>query len=66
VSKKSKGVNADLEKAINELLRQTMADPEASLTDKTKILDRALKLEMIKQKASDDEWGSAFGEGEDE
>ena len=66
MSKKSKGVNADLEKAINELLRQTMADPEASLTDKTKILDRALKLEMIKQKASDDSWGEAFSSNDDD
>lgn len=65
MSKKTSGVNADLEKAINTLLKQTMEDPAASLTDKTKIIDRALKLEAIKQKASDDAWGSAFT-GDDE
>lgn len=65
MSKKTSGVNADLEKAINTLLKQTMEDPAASLTDKTKIIDRALKLEAIKQKASDDQWGSAFT-GDDE
>jgi hypothetical protein len=38
-----------------------MNDPMASITDKTKVLDRALKLEAIKLKLSDDEWGSGFG-----
>ena len=65
MSKKTSGVNADLERAISDLLKQTMEDPAASLTDKTKIIDRALKLEAIKQKASDDQWGSAFT-GDDE
>ena len=57
MSKKQKGVNPELEKAVNDLLRTVMADPTASLTDKTKVLDRALKLEQIKQKISDEEWG---------
>lgn len=66
MSKKTGGVNVDLERAINTLLQQTMQDPDASLTDKTKIIDRALKLEAIKQKASDSEWGSAFTSDEEE
>lgn len=66
MSKKISGVSPELEKAISELLRQTMNDPTASLTDKTKIIDRALKLEAIKQKASDDQWGSAFTSDEEE
>lgn len=60
MSKKSKGLNPELEEAVNTLLRQVMNDPTASLTDKTKVLDRALKLEQIKQKISDDEWGKGF------
>jgi len=52
MSKKNSGVNAELEKAIADLCARTMNDPTASLTDKTKIIDRALKLEAIKQKAS--------------
>jgi len=65
--KKDKGINPDLEEAISNLLRETMADPEATLTDKTKILDRALKLEALKAKFSDDEWGSGFlGNDDDE
>jgi hypothetical protein len=60
MSKKQKGVNPELEKAVNDLLRTVMADPTASLTDKTKVLDRALKLEQIKQKISDEEWGKGF------
>jgi len=48
--KKDKGINSDLEDAISSLLKSTMADPTATLTDKTKILDRALKLEQLKLK----------------
>jgi hypothetical protein len=66
VAKKQKGINPDLEAAINTLLRETMADSTASLTDKTKILDRALKLEQLKARISDDEWGAAFGGGDEE
>lgn len=67
MSKKSKGVNPELEEAINKLLKEVMQDSTASLTDKTKVLDRALKLEQIKQKISDDEWGKGFftDEGEE-
>lgn len=60
MSKKQKGINPDLESAISALLRETMSDPTTSITDKTKVLDRALKLEAIKLKMSDDEWGSGF------
>ena len=60
MSKKIKGLNPELEEAVNTLLRQVMNDPTASLTDKTKVLDRALKLEQIKRKISDDEWGKGF------
>jgi len=60
VSKKNRGLNPELEEAVNTLLRQVMNDSTASLTDKTKVLDRALKLEQIKQKISDDEWGKGF------
>jgi hypothetical protein len=63
--KKEKGINSDLEDAISTLLKSTMADPTATLTDKTKILDRALKLEQLKLKMSDDEWGSGFMEDDD-
>lgn len=66
MSKKNNGVNPALEKAISDLLEQTMKSPEASLTDKVKILDRALKLEAIKQKFDTDQWGSAFTGGDDE
>jgi hypothetical protein len=64
--KKDKGINPDLEKAISDLLKTTMADPTASLTDKAKIIDRALKLEQLKAKISDDDWGSGFMGDDDE
>ena len=66
MSKKKTGVNPDLEKAISDLLKATMLDPTASLTDKTKILDRALKLEALKAKMDQDEWGSGFFGGDDD
>ena len=60
MSKKSKGINPELERAIEKLLKDVMADPTASLTDKCKILDRSINVEKLKQKISDDEWGSGY------
>ncbi len=65
-AKKAKGINPDLEDAINRLLREVMADPDASLTDKMKVVDRALNLEKVKQKVSEEEWGSGFTTDDDE
>ena len=61
MAKKQKGINPELESAIAQMLVAVMSDPMASITDMTKVLDRALKLEAIKLKLSDDEWGSGFG-----
>ena len=66
MAKKSKGINPDLETAISQLLTATMNDPMASLTDKTKILDRALKLEALKAKLESDEWGIGFSSTDDD
>ena len=64
--KKSKGLNPELDSAIEVLLADVMNDPEASLTDKCKVLDRAINVEKLKQKISDDEWGSGFIATDDE
>ena len=66
MKRKQSGINPDLEAAISKLLAEVMADPEASLTDKSKIIDRALKLEAIRLKASDAEWGSGFMNDDDD
>ena len=66
MKRKQSGINPDLEAAISKLLAEVMADPEASLTDKSKIIDRALKLEAIRLKASDAEWGSCFMNDDDD
>ncbi len=63
---KTKGINPVLATAINDLLQQVMKDPDASLMDKTRVLDRALALEKIIQKISDDEWGAGFLPPEEE
>ena len=62
---KKRGINPALEKSINTLLKQVMDDKEASITDKMKVIDRALKLEAIKQKMTDDGYGSGFFTGEE-
>jgi hypothetical protein len=66
MTKKQKGINPVLESAISQMLAAVMGDPAASITDKTKVLDRALKLEAIKLKMIDDEWGSGFKLDEEE
>ena len=66
MKRKQSGINPDLEAAISKLLAEVMADPEASLTDKSKIIDRALKLEAIRLKASDADWGSGFMNDDDD
>jgi hypothetical protein len=66
LSKKTKGLNPDLEDAVALLLRQVMADSEATLTDKCKVIDRMVNIEKLKQKISDDEWGSGFIATDDE
>ena len=67
MAKKQKGINPDLEDAISKMLKEVMTDPMASITDKTKVIDRALKLEAIKLKMSDDDWGAGFAvDDEDE
>ena len=65
MSKKRKNVvNSDIEEYISDLMLAIKNDSEASLTDKMKVLDRALKWEAIKLKAEDDAWGSGFNDGE--
>ena len=64
--KKDKGINPELEAAISKLLTEVMVDPTATITDKMKVIDRSLKLEALKAKLSDDEWGSGFFGQDDE
>lgn len=67
MAKKPKGINPDLESAINGMLDEMKVNPDWSLTDKMKIIDRALKLEAIKLKADSDDWGAGlFDSSEDE
>lgn len=65
---KGKGkVNKQLEKIINDLLKEVNGDkkdtenkPLFSLTDKMKVIDRALKLEALKLSVDDSGYGSGF------
>jgi hypothetical protein len=66
MKKAVKGVNPELEDAISQLLAEVMASTETSLTDKMKVIDRAINLEKLRLKVSEDEWGSGFMTPEDD
>ena len=58
---------ADLEDAINKLIRETMAaDSKATLTDKCKVLDRGLKFAALSTKTDDPGFGTGFGDTEED
>jgi hypothetical protein len=63
---KKRGISADLEKAIADMLKVTIADPEASLDAKMKVIDRALKLEALRLKDEGSDWGTGFMNDDDE
>ena len=52
MSKKNNGINPDLEKAVSELLKSMNT---LDIDEKLKIIDRAINLEKLKQKVSEDE-----------
>ena len=60
MSKKTKGVNPELENAIAKMLQDVMSDPTATLVDKCRVMDRAINIEKLKMRLSDDDWGSGF------
>ena len=65
-TKKAKGIDPVLEKAIAKLLVEVMQDTTATITDKMKVIDRSLKLEAIKLKMNSDDWGTGlFGDDDD-
>ena len=66
MAKKTTGIDQSLEKAIADLLKEVSTNAEWTLTDKMKILDRALKLEALKLKMTNDDWGSGFNTDEDD
>ena len=64
--KKEKGLNPELEKAINKLMAEVMLDPTATIVDKMRVIDRALKLEALKMKDDDSAWGAGFMSDDDD
>lgn len=62
-----KGIDPTLENAIKKLLKEVMSEKKentATITDKMKVIDRALKLEAIRNKMGDGEYGSGFFDGD--
>jgi hypothetical protein len=64
VTRKKQGVDPELEKAVAKLLKQVTTDKDTSLTDKLRVIDRALKLEQVKQKFDDSSFGLGFEDDE--
>jgi hypothetical protein len=61
-----RGIDPLLAKAITGLLREVMAkDSKASINDKMRVIDRALKMEAIKHKMSEEGYGSGFFDDDD-
>lgn len=60
--KKQPGLNPDLEHAVSELLK---ASKNEDIEVRLKIIDRAINLEKIRLKISDDQYGSGFMMGDD-
>lgn len=58
----NKSLLDETESFLRKMLKLTDTDPDASLTDKMKIVDRILKLEAIKAKMDDDTEGDFFNE----
>lgn len=58
--RKSGGLNPDVEDFVAELLAFVKNDEAIPLEDKLKVLDRAIKVEALKLKAADADFGSGF------
>lgn len=59
---KEKSFNPELEKYLNDMLKKSRNDPDMTLTDKMKIVDRVLKYEQLKMKEADSGFGSGFND----
>lgn len=65
-------VNKHLDKMITDLLKEVNSGknedgkPKYTLTDKCKVLDRAIKIEALRLKIDDSGYGSGFDEPEDD
>ena len=66
MASKKAGVDPELEKAVKKLLKEVMADKESSLTDKMRVVDRALNLDTVKAKFDDASFGVGFDYEEEE
>lgn len=65
MAKAPRKINPDLEKLIKKMVEDA-AQPDAvgapamKMDDKFRVIDRALKLEMLRFKVEEDDWGSDF------
>ena len=62
---KERGLNPELERYLNDLMKKAQKDPDMSLTDRMKIVDRVLKFEQLRIKMTDDGFGTGFHDDDD-
>lgn len=60
MAKDATGINPKLVRAIEQMLEETALDKTIDIDIRLKVLDRALNLEKLKLKMSEDEYGSGF------
>lgn len=66
MSKKS-SIDPELEKAVSNLLREVMKPgAQVDIETKLKVIDRSMKLEALKGKLNDDQWGSGLFDDPDD
>ena len=64
---KRSSINQNLEKLVNSMLEEASKDGSTmDMEDKFKAMDRALKLEQLKAKISDEQFGKDFDLGGDD
>lgn len=67
MSKKKTSINPELEKAVEKLLKEVMTPgSDTDIETKLKVIDRSMKLEALKGKLSDDQWGAGLFGNDDE
>lgn len=60
MAKETSGIDPQLQQAIQQMLKDVAMDKGADMDIRLKVIDRALNLEKLKLKMSEDEYGSGF------
>lgn len=65
MAKETSGIDPVLQQTIAQMLKDVAQDKGADIDLRLKVIDRALNLEKLKIKMSEEEYGSGFYENEE-